>query len=138
MVYILVGAAFLTSNLNMSPLVASKNATQLDALLSLIFSSVEVVKFQYAKQGYTIPSLDSTAPHPLDSKLLGLDLKKAVQTIEGACAQLTAIVAPPAHTIINVCKHNWSCLVGSSCDSRQLQRSMGVCHLFLACSSLRC
>ena len=81
---------------------ASPSATQLDALLTLISSSVEVVKSEYAKQGHAVPSLDSVTPHPMDSVLPGLELKRAVQTLEGACAQLTAIVAPPAHTLANV------------------------------------
>ena len=80
----------------------SPSVSELDALLNLISSSVNVVKTEYAKFGYAIPSLDSTTPHPLDAKLPGLELKRAVQTLEGACAQLTAIVAPPAHTIVNV------------------------------------
>ena len=75
----------------------SSQSSQLDALLPLISSSVEVVKSEYAKQGHAVPSPDSVTLHPMDSVLPGLGLKRAVQTLEGACAQLTTIVAPPAH-----------------------------------------
>jgi hypothetical protein len=40
----------------------------------------------------------------LDSQQPSLELKRAIQTLEGACAQLTATVASPAHTMINVCR----------------------------------
>ncbi|KAF8235581.1 hypothetical protein L208DRAFT_1376444 [Tricholoma matsutake] len=41
-----------------------------------------------------VPSLDDTAPHPLDSQISSMELKLAIQIIESACAQL--------HTIINL------------------------------------
>jgi hypothetical protein len=80
----------------------SPQFAQLDSLVSLISSSVEIVKAEYAKKGQIIPSLDSAEPYPPDSEQPTLELKRAVQTLEGACAQLTNTVAPPAHTMINV------------------------------------
>jgi hypothetical protein len=101
----------------MAPTASPSSATQVDALLALILSSVEVVKSQYAQQGHEMPTLESVVPHPMDNVIPGLVLKRAVQTLEGACAQLTAIVAPPAHTIVNVCSIHYRRSGSSRIDS---------------------
>ncbi|KAK0476358.1 S-adenosyl-L-methionine-dependent methyltransferase [Armillaria novae-zelandiae] len=49
-----------------------------------------------------VPSLDDTTPHPLDSQVLSIEMREAIQTIEGACAQLCALVARPNRTVLNI------------------------------------
>ena len=76
---------------------------QISALAKLISDASKVVEAHFAKSSKPyVPSLDDTEPHPIDKQLAGKELRAAVQTIEGACAQLSATVARPSHTIINV------------------------------------
>jgi len=76
---------------------------QISALTKLISDTGKIVEAHYVKTSKPyVPSLDDTEPHPLDGQLIGEELRTAVQTIEGACAQLSATVARPSHTIINV------------------------------------
>ena len=76
---------------------------QISALVKLISDASKVVEAHFAKSSKPyVPSLDDTEPHPIDKQLAGKELRTAVQTIEGACAQLSATVARPSHTIINV------------------------------------
>ncbi|EIN06887.1 S-adenosyl-L-methionine-dependent methyltransferase [Punctularia strigosozonata HHB-11173 SS5] len=73
----------------------------MDQLVQLITSSVETFKAEYQKRGYNGPSLEDTSPHTADAIPPSIELKHASQVIEGACAQLCAIVNPPQHTICN-------------------------------------
>jgi hypothetical protein len=76
---------------------------QITALAKLISDASKVVEANFAKSSKPyVPSLDDTEPHPIDKQLAGKELRTAIQTIEGACAQLSATVARPSHTIINV------------------------------------
>lgn len=76
---------------------------QLSALVTLITEATKIVEAHYAKTSRpNVPSLDDTTEHPLDAGPSHSDLRRAVQIIEGACAQLTATVARPSHTIANV------------------------------------
>ena len=76
---------------------------QISALAKLISDASKVVETHYAKSPKPyVPSLDDTEPHPIDKQLTEKELRTAVQTIEGACAQLSATVARPSHTIVNV------------------------------------
>lgn len=78
-------------------------ADTLNALLALITSSVKQVIFTYQEAGYDPPSLDSTKPGPFDSpENTPLHLRQIIQTIEGACAQLCATIAPAGHVVHNV------------------------------------
>ena len=75
----------------------------LSALLGLITSSVQDIIAIYGGEGHDIPMLDSVQPGPYDSpEFAPLKLTRAIQIVEGACAQLCATVAPPGHTVINV------------------------------------
>ena len=87
--------------------------SQISALIALITDASKVVEQHYAKSGVpVVPSLDDTAPHPLDNEIYDSDLRNAVQIIEGACLQLSATVARPNHTMVNVsCRHYPTSLV---------------------------
>lgn len=77
--------------------------SHLSSLVSLIANATKLVesRFEVSAQPY-VPTLDNTEEHPLDKTLLDPELRAAIQTIEGACAQLCATVARPSHTIVNV------------------------------------
>ena len=76
---------------------------QISALAKLISDASKVVESHYTKSSKPyVPSLDDTEPHPLDEQMAAKELRTAVQIIEGACAQLSATVARPSHTIVNV------------------------------------
>ena len=76
---------------------------QVSALVKLISDASKIVEGHYVNSSKPyVPSLDDTEPHPLDKQLSEKELRTAIQTIEGACAQLSATVARPSHTIMNV------------------------------------
>ena len=79
------------------------NRTELAALLLLISEATKVVEneFQRSEQS-DIPSLNELNPHPLDTKVYSVEMRNALQILEGACAQLCATVARPSHTMLNV------------------------------------
>ncbi|PPR07611.1 hypothetical protein CVT24_004164 [Panaeolus cyanescens] len=75
---------------------------QLAALAELITQATKVVEAAYARtEKPYVPSLEDTEAHPLDDTIYDEELRKAVQTIEGACAQLSATVGKPSHTVVN-------------------------------------
>ncbi|TFK38230.1 S-adenosyl-L-methionine-dependent methyltransferase [Crucibulum laeve] len=75
---------------------------QLSALVALIADATKIVETHYQKSPKNyVPSLDDIEPHPLDNDILDKELRTAIQTIEGACAQLSATVARPSHTLVN-------------------------------------
>ncbi|KAH8101607.1 S-adenosyl-L-methionine-dependent methyltransferase [Cristinia sonorae] len=71
----------------------------LDKLVALITSAVADLKDEHRRMQYPFPSLNDTQPHPLDSQHTPPKLNQAIQTIQGACAQLTTMVTPPSHTL---------------------------------------
>ncbi|KAK0234213.1 S-adenosyl-L-methionine-dependent methyltransferase [Armillaria fumosa] len=76
--------------------------SQLSQLVSLIADATKFVEESFAKTTEpNVPSLDDTALHPLDDQVSSLEMKEAIQTIEGACAQLCTLVARPNRTMIN-------------------------------------
>ena len=78
-------------------------ANEAISLTDLISSSVRTIIREYAAAGKQLPSLNSVIPGPFDKpEASSNDLLKAVQIIEAACAQLTALVASPDHTVMNV------------------------------------
>ena len=82
---------------------STPNASHLTALTDIILATVKVVADEYASTGHSVPSLDSTAPGPFDTpEKMSVNLTKAVQIIEAACAQLCFTVASPGHTVTNV------------------------------------
>ncbi|KAG6844999.1 hypothetical protein H0H87_001771 [Tephrocybe sp. NHM501043] len=73
-------------------------------LVALITSAAKIIESHYSQSSIpNVPSLDDLTPHPLDSAISPPELREAVQTLEGACAQLSATVARPSHTILNAC-----------------------------------
>jgi hypothetical protein len=78
------------------------NEVKLEALLDIINSSARQAIAEYKKTGHGVPSADSTTFHPLDLTTDTLALKKAIRLLEGAYHQLSAALAPPQHTVLNV------------------------------------
>ena len=84
-------------------------SSQLSDLVALITQATKVVEAEFAKsEKPEVPSLDDTTPHPLDT-ISSIQTREAVAIIEGACAQLCALVARPSHTMVNVCQSK-SCI----------------------------
>ncbi|KDQ49688.1 hypothetical protein JAAARDRAFT_212075 [Jaapia argillacea MUCL 33604] len=78
------------------------DTAHLTDLLSLITSAVGTVISEYNAIGHRVPALSSTLPGPFDTPdQASPTFTKAIQVIEGACAQLCATVAGPGHTMIN-------------------------------------
>lgn len=76
---------------------------QLSSLVKLISEASQTVEAHFAKSSKPyVPSLDDVEPHPLDLTSDSMELRTAIQTIEGACAQLIATVLRPSHTVMNV------------------------------------
>ncbi|KAG1864887.1 S-adenosyl-L-methionine-dependent methyltransferase [Suillus subluteus] len=83
---------------------------KLEALLDIINSSAHQAIAEYKKTGHGVPSADATTFHPLDLTTDTLALKKAIRLLEGAYHQLSSILAPPQHTVMNlVFNYNWAC-----------------------------
>jgi hypothetical protein len=82
---------------------AAESRAKLSSLLGLITQATHDALAVYEKSGHGIPSIHDATTHPLDNDSMTLALKKAVRTLEGACEQLCATLAPPNHTILNVC-----------------------------------
>lgn len=81
--------------------------SEISSLVSLITEAAHNIESYYSANGENAPSLDDSKPHPLDNIPYPLDIRNAVQTIEGACLQLCATVARPGHTVLNVrCSHS--------------------------------
>jgi hypothetical protein len=77
--------------------------SQLSALVGLISEASKTIESHFAESfESSVPSLDDITPHPFDAELSSIELKLAIQTLEGACAQLCATAARPNHTIVNV------------------------------------
>jgi len=73
---------------------------KLDALLALLNSAAQDAIAEYERTG-DVPSKDSA--HPRDSEHPTIPLKNALRVLEGACDQLCTTLAPPTHTLANVC-----------------------------------
>ncbi|THH21842.1 hypothetical protein EUX98_g8274 [Antrodiella citrinella] len=76
-------------------IITEASFAQLDDLVALITLSVNDVKAEYTKLKLPIPRLADVA---VDRKL-----KKAVETVNGACAQLSTLVLPPQHAMYLFC-----------------------------------
>ncbi|TCD62225.1 hypothetical protein EIP91_007204 [Steccherinum ochraceum] len=72
---------------------------ELDSLVALITSAVADVKAEYTKLNLAVPDLTSVDDHPLDSMPVPRKLKKAVETVNGACAQLSTSLLSPHHAM---------------------------------------
>ncbi|KAI0081994.1 S-adenosyl-L-methionine-dependent methyltransferase [Panus rudis PR-1116 ss-1] len=70
---------------------------QLDDLVSLITTSVNELKAECLRKGYSIPNLDSVDTHPYDNAYSSAILHNAIRTIRGACTQLSTVITPPVN-----------------------------------------
>ncbi|EPQ51546.1 S-adenosyl-L-methionine-dependent methyltransferase [Gloeophyllum trabeum ATCC 11539] len=89
------------------------DAAPLNALVDVISSALKDIVTEYSKIGSTVPTLDETRLGPFDNtEQYNLRLNRAVQIVEGACAQLCATVARPSHYLTNkaYCFYECSCL----------------------------
>ncbi|KAG2070684.1 S-adenosyl-L-methionine-dependent methyltransferase [Suillus decipiens] len=87
------------------------NELKVEALLNIINSSAREAMKEYKKNGHGVPAVDSTTLHPLDLATDTLALRKAIRLLEGACQQLTAVLAPPQHTIFDIASdYTWACV----------------------------
>ncbi|KAF8840189.1 S-adenosyl-L-methionine-dependent methyltransferase [Paxillus ammoniavirescens] len=85
---------------------------QLEALLEIITTSARQAIEEYKRHGngVDVPTIQSVGFHPLDFKEDTVALKKAVRSLEGACQQLCASLAPPQHTVVNFTQtFDWAC-----------------------------
>lgn len=71
---------------------------ELDSLVALITTAIEDVKAEYTKLNLPFPQLADVKSHPVDTIQVPRNLKRAVQVISGACAQLSALVLSPEET----------------------------------------
>ena len=71
----------------------------LDDLVAIITSAVSDVKAEFTRLKLSIPDLADVQPHPLDSMPVPRKLKKAVEIVNGACAQLSTLLLSPQHAL---------------------------------------
>ncbi|KAJ7089775.1 S-adenosyl-L-methionine-dependent methyltransferase [Mycena belliarum] len=81
--------------------IISEDSGQISSLLGLIKEAATTLEAGYAKGPGGVPCLDDTAPHPLDRNISTPEMREATQVLEGACAQLCAVLARPNHTVLN-------------------------------------
>ena len=74
----------------------------LDQLVFVITTSVEKLKTECNQQDRDVPSLADTFTYPTDSEDVPANLQEIIQSIQGSCAQLSALVAPPQRTVATV------------------------------------
>lgn len=106
------------------------NKAKLEALLTLVNTSARDAIALYEQNGGDVPSMDQMESHPLDDALDQVALKTAIRTLEGAFAQLTATLAPPAHTVINVRTRMMECIQPTITD--MISYSLFKCTIMLA------
>ncbi|KIK62312.1 hypothetical protein GYMLUDRAFT_995195 [Collybiopsis luxurians FD-317 M1] len=76
--------------------------SHITGLTNLINEAVQVVIHEYAAVGQAVPSLDTLEPGPFSiPEELPAQLRKAIQIIEAACAQLSCTVSLPGTTMRN-------------------------------------
>jgi hypothetical protein len=79
---------------------STNNAAELRLLVKLINDNVENIIMEYEKAGQEPPSVNSLMSGPLDTRDGCTDeLKYALKTVQGACAQLLASVETPSTSL---------------------------------------
>jgi len=92
------------------------SASDITSLVSIITAAASKIESFYKDRSpKPVPTLDDVDPHPLDVGICPLEVKHSVQMLEGACAQLCAVLSRPDHTMLNV--RNYLCGEFSSSDS---------------------
>lgn len=95
-----------TRSTALARMTATLRNPQLKGLLELLTVSLQEIEAAYHAGGHDIPSLDSVESGPYDvPEKMSFQLTKAIQMVEGACAQICASVAPPGHIVLNVRPH---------------------------------
>ena len=76
----------------------------ISALVTHIEDAAKVLEDHYSTHPSSsgVPSLDLAEEHSLDQHIMNREVRTAVQTIEGACAQLVDTVGNPNHILMNV------------------------------------
>jgi len=79
----------------------------ISALVAHIQEAAKVLEDHYSTSSTDenpsgVPSMHHAEEHPLDKKIMKREVRAAVQTIEGACAQLVDTVGNPHHILMNV------------------------------------
>ncbi|KAF4615894.1 hypothetical protein D9613_011400 [Agrocybe pediades] len=85
----------------------SSSQNSISSLVRLINESAKVIEEHYAKSSTTVPSLDSITAHSLDEQIMSNELRLAVQTMKGACAQLSNTVGKPDITVLTKLMEHW-------------------------------
>ncbi|KAJ3726875.1 S-adenosyl-L-methionine-dependent methyltransferase [Lentinula raphanica] len=85
--------------------------SEVQRLLAIINQAATDALSEYATHGEDVPSIYEAKTHPLDLSDAAFNLKKIIRTLEGACHQLCATLAPPLHTVLNNGQdYSWACL----------------------------
>ncbi|KZT67104.1 S-adenosyl-L-methionine-dependent methyltransferase [Daedalea quercina L-15889] len=71
------------------------------ALLSIIQQATQDALAAYASKGEDVPSLSSAKEQSVFSNADNIALRRAVRSLEGACEQLCATLAPPGQSIVD-------------------------------------
>lgn len=75
---------------------------EITQLLSLITSSARAIEAEFlASHLSAIPSLNGTDAHPLDLNS-PKSVRDQLRILDGACAQLRAVLAPPIFSVFDV------------------------------------
>jgi len=85
----------------------SSTRSSISALVAHIQEAAKVLEDHYSTSSTDenpsgVPSIHQAEEHPLDKKIMKREVRAAVQTIEGACAQLVDTVGNPHHILMNV------------------------------------
>jgi len=134
----------------------SSTRSAISALVAHIQEAAKVLEDHYSSTDENpsgVPSIHHAEEHPLDKKIMKREVRAAVQTIEGACAQLVDTVGNPHHILMNVwlffCvpinslflhdnpfrRDSWKCVLDHSGVYHALT-AMGV--VLLSCLSQHC
>ncbi|KAF5365366.1 hypothetical protein D9757_012126 [Collybiopsis confluens] len=82
---------------------ANLDNTHITKLKDLINGAVDDIIAEYAAIGHAVPSLDTVEPGPfLVPEAVPVRMRKAVQIIEAACAQLSCTVALPGSVLLDI------------------------------------
>lgn len=79
-----------------------RTMNDVSALLKIITTAARDAEALYAHTESGVPSAASLGSHSLDEAFDNVELRGAIRLLEAACEQLCTLLAPPAHTLLNV------------------------------------